>query len=306
MSDRMLHRVFDHSRATGTAYAILLALADFTNDSEGCARPSLPALARKARVSRATAARAIRQLEALGELRTKSGATKGTISHYTITLKGRDRGDRHPSQSEIPPSHREIPTRLTERSHPSQSETQTDQRTDQDQQIREQRSALRAAALRKVDIAAVWKRHHGTRLNAKQLDELDAVAERFGSERATDFLLLIEEAALGGWRVPLFLRVADDRLAGRTRDTTPLAVRAKSAKPVEPPPARVDPAKPVDRRFPASVQNWQQHALRYGVAEVTRWSGPPPAELEGWSPLRFAESYDARNAAGSVITPAGG
>lgn len=67
MSVKALDAVFDRSQATGAAFTVLIAMADWA-DHQGRCYPSFAQIARKARVSRQTVASAIRELIALGEL----------------------------------------------------------------------------------------------------------------------------------------------------------------------------------------------------------------------------------------------
>jgi DNA-binding transcriptional MocR family regulator len=68
MSVRVQSRVWEYSRATGSAFVVLLKIADNCDD-DGCnAWPSVTTLARYCRCSESTVQRALRELEALGEL----------------------------------------------------------------------------------------------------------------------------------------------------------------------------------------------------------------------------------------------
>ena len=67
MSISIMSMVWAHSKSTGSARLVLLAIADFSDDS-GRAYPSVSTLAKKAAISERTAQYCIRELVTLGEL----------------------------------------------------------------------------------------------------------------------------------------------------------------------------------------------------------------------------------------------
>lgn len=67
MSVKALSAAFDDSRATDSAFVVLLAMADWA-DQNGRCYPSYKQIAEKARVSRATAIESVRTLVKLGEI----------------------------------------------------------------------------------------------------------------------------------------------------------------------------------------------------------------------------------------------
>lgn len=80
-----MSRVWDHSKASGGARLVLLAVADFCDD-QGHAYPSVAALARKANLSERTAQYAIAELQAMGELCVKPSAGPHGTNLYTVTV----------------------------------------------------------------------------------------------------------------------------------------------------------------------------------------------------------------------------
>lgn len=93
MSSRYTIAVRDSSKATGSARAIMYALASRANKSGEC-WPGLSTIARDAGTSRASVVRALPKLAALGEIHIQHGtpsqdATKATPNIYKITLQTR-------------------------------------------------------------------------------------------------------------------------------------------------------------------------------------------------------------------------
>jgi hypothetical protein len=76
--------VREHSRATGTVRFLLYLLADYTDDRDGFAYPSLPTLKRDLKVDRRSVQRAIRSAERLGELRVEPGHGRGHFTRYYV------------------------------------------------------------------------------------------------------------------------------------------------------------------------------------------------------------------------------
>ncbi len=79
--------VWEHSRATGHAFVVLLKIADNCDDAGTNAWPSIARLARYCRCSRSTVKRAIRELVELGELEiVQSGGGREPGSRYGSNL----------------------------------------------------------------------------------------------------------------------------------------------------------------------------------------------------------------------------
>lgn len=86
MSIRAVAWALDHSPATATDLLVLIAVADFTDDT-GLAWPSIRTLAHRARVSERTVQRCIRNLEAMGQLTVDTGGQAGrNSSRYRLTF----------------------------------------------------------------------------------------------------------------------------------------------------------------------------------------------------------------------------
>lgn len=84
MSVRITGQVWAHSRATGTALLLHLALADHADDSERACWPSLRLLAEKTRTSRDTVRRAVRELESLGEVTLERRGSGRQSARYVL------------------------------------------------------------------------------------------------------------------------------------------------------------------------------------------------------------------------------
>jgi hypothetical protein len=82
MGWRTVADVRDFSEATGSAYIVLVMLAERAPDETRCAHPGIDLLAKDARISRSTCVRALNELEAMGEIRAlayrKGGRGKAT------------------------------------------------------------------------------------------------------------------------------------------------------------------------------------------------------------------------------------
>jgi hypothetical protein len=102
MSVKAMNWVFEHSRATGHAYVLMLAIADRANDEGDDSWESIETLAKKARQSKRTAHRSIRHLESncatcrkgqdcgiehLGELEVRRGAGPFGRNIYRIRFE---------------------------------------------------------------------------------------------------------------------------------------------------------------------------------------------------------------------------
>ncbi len=85
-----LRLVMEHSKARGSTYSVLIALAAHTNQN-GTAWPSVERLAALARVSLRTVKRALRELEALGEITVIRQVAKRGTNLYRLEL-GRAQG----------------------------------------------------------------------------------------------------------------------------------------------------------------------------------------------------------------------
>jgi len=83
MSLRVSRRVWKDSRHRGRALLVLLAIADFADDS-GLAWPSMTALVHKARVPERTMHRVLAALEASGEVVVQRRVGRGKTNHYLV------------------------------------------------------------------------------------------------------------------------------------------------------------------------------------------------------------------------------
>jgi cytochrome c556 len=80
-----LRYVWDSSRQSGAAFTVLLALADYADDT-GVAWPSVEALARKARLSERTTHYALSQLNTSGEIVIETGGGRNRPNQYRLRL----------------------------------------------------------------------------------------------------------------------------------------------------------------------------------------------------------------------------
>ena len=86
MSVKIMARVWAHSQQKGGELLVMLALADFANDTGEC-WPSIPVLAQKARLSDRQTMRVLNTLQSSGELRrSRSNGGRNRRSHYFITV----------------------------------------------------------------------------------------------------------------------------------------------------------------------------------------------------------------------------
>src|SRR5690349_6494385 len=85
MSFAALRHVWDSSRQTGAAFTVLLALADYA-DETGVAWPSVESLARKARLSERTTHYALAQLHRSGEIVIETGRGRNRPNQYRLRL----------------------------------------------------------------------------------------------------------------------------------------------------------------------------------------------------------------------------
>ncbi len=98
MSIRIMSQIWDRAKAEGNALLVLLALADFADDTGWC-WPSMASIARKARVSERGARGIIRRLEAAGLL--ISEPSKGrTSSRYRVIVNPEAVAGSNPSNPE--------------------------------------------------------------------------------------------------------------------------------------------------------------------------------------------------------------
>lgn len=104
MSVKVTSLVWEHSRASGTARLVLLAIADFSDDA-GSAWPSLTTIARKCNVSRSTAIRAVAELVGGGELVRVHGGGRhgrgGVSNGYRVTVKESQPDTTSPARSGV-------------------------------------------------------------------------------------------------------------------------------------------------------------------------------------------------------------
>lgn len=85
MSVRVTAQVWAQSKAKGSALLLLLAIADYANDSD-VAWPSVETLSRKIRMTRRNTQLLLRQLEESGELEVHSGAGPSGTHLYRVAL----------------------------------------------------------------------------------------------------------------------------------------------------------------------------------------------------------------------------
>jgi hypothetical protein len=88
MSIRAMQAVWEHSRQSGGALVLLLAIADNAHDDGDGAYPSVATLARKARMSERNVRLLLQSLAAAGEMAIVPGGGRGNTNAYRITLPG--------------------------------------------------------------------------------------------------------------------------------------------------------------------------------------------------------------------------
>lgn len=89
MSVEYIEAVYNHSKATGGARLVLLALADFANE-QGICWPSKATIAAKSGLSLHWVKVCLRRLKESGELEIhKPGGTEGRANHYRVALPTR-------------------------------------------------------------------------------------------------------------------------------------------------------------------------------------------------------------------------
>lgn len=88
MAIRTTRRVWEHSKQKGTDLLVLLALADYENESDGFSYPSIAALAKKLRMSQRNLRYVLQRLEDSGELRIERGGGRYHRSRYFLCLPG--------------------------------------------------------------------------------------------------------------------------------------------------------------------------------------------------------------------------
>jgi len=86
MSIRVVDRVWRYSKASGPALLLLLAIADYANDSGTGAYPGVKTLAKKIRMSTRTVQRLIASLVAEGELWVDYRASAFITNQYAIRV----------------------------------------------------------------------------------------------------------------------------------------------------------------------------------------------------------------------------
>jgi hypothetical protein len=92
VSIRVMNAVWEHSAQTGSALLMLLALADFADDT-GLAFPSVSRLAKKTRITPRQAWSLIKRLKAEGELTIELGGGRGRTNRYRVCLKNHIEND---------------------------------------------------------------------------------------------------------------------------------------------------------------------------------------------------------------------
>jgi hypothetical protein len=93
MSIRTMTRVWESSMQRGTALLLLLALADFADDSGGSALPSIHTLAAKARLSSRQVKRLVAQLAGSGELAVERNAGPHRVNRYYLLVQAKPDSD---------------------------------------------------------------------------------------------------------------------------------------------------------------------------------------------------------------------
>jgi hypothetical protein len=88
MSIRIMAKVWDGERFSGSALLVLLAMADYANDA-GICWPSVGSLARKARISERTVQRVVDHLVAEGAVEiVRQGGGSGNSNRYRVIAEG--------------------------------------------------------------------------------------------------------------------------------------------------------------------------------------------------------------------------
>jgi hypothetical protein len=136
MSIQTLGHVFEHSKATGAAFTVLIVLANHEGDHDGdlYCWPSIDTIAREARCSRRTAIDSIAILETIGELGVDRNAHASGTNIYRVLVRGG--ADSAPVQSggAILHPNRKEPKALKPRSKSAaQHAASVDNRPDHDQ-----------------------------------------------------------------------------------------------------------------------------------------------------------------------------
>jgi len=85
--------VWTHSRVSGAALLVLLALADHAQDETGEAWPSIAHLSRKTRMNQRRVQRCLRRLEQLGEIRTVPRSGHSSMYFMQVGSDDARRGD---------------------------------------------------------------------------------------------------------------------------------------------------------------------------------------------------------------------
>lgn len=84
ISVKAVEWVLENSQSSGNPRNVLFVIAAHC-DSDGCAWPSLDTIARLSHVSRPTAILAIKELQAMGEIETRTGGGRGKTNFYYLT-----------------------------------------------------------------------------------------------------------------------------------------------------------------------------------------------------------------------------
>lgn len=121
MSVEQMARVFKHSRSTGAARLVLLALADEAHESGAVTayKRSQKHLAKKANTDPRTVRRAIRALEELGELEVLKEGDGRESSDYMLTIPDREGDTPAPTKPES--GEGEMPTHPGQDAHPGRT-----------------------------------------------------------------------------------------------------------------------------------------------------------------------------------------
>ena len=86
MSLKVMNRVWQESKAKGSALLLMLAIADNCNDERGYAWPSVKTLAAKSRMSARQAQRVVKELAAKGELLIVEGGGRSNTHRYYVLV----------------------------------------------------------------------------------------------------------------------------------------------------------------------------------------------------------------------------
>lgn len=88
MSVRASHWTWEFSQARGSAFLVLLCLADHAGQDGGDAYPSVERLAKRCRVDERTVQRALATLRELGEIEVQEPSTSRKATRYRLPMRG--------------------------------------------------------------------------------------------------------------------------------------------------------------------------------------------------------------------------